>query len=37
MVAWYVRQIKMGRMTLDNVPKRWHDKVEAALKKNAEN
>lgn len=36
MVAWYVRQIKMGRMTLDDVPKRWHDKVKIALEKDAE-
>ena len=33
MVNWYVRQIKMGRMTLDQVPARWHDAVEEALKK----
>lgn len=32
MVAWYVRQIKMERMTLDDVPKRWKAKVENALK-----
>ena len=32
MVAWYVRQIKMKRMTLDDVPKRWKAKVENALK-----
>ena len=25
MVKWYVRQIQMNRMTLDDVPKRWHD------------
>ena len=31
MVAWYVRQIKMKRMTLDDVPKRWKAKVENAL------
>lgn len=31
MVVWYVRQIKMGRMTLDKVPKKWHDKVKAVL------
>ena len=37
MVAWYVRQIKIGRMTLDKVPKRWHDKVKAELEKDAEN
>lgn len=32
MVKWYVRQISMGRMNLEDVPKRWHDKVEEALK-----
>ena len=31
MVKWYVRQITMGRMTLDDVPARWHDQVEKAL------
>ena len=33
MVKWYVRQIKMNRMTLDDVPKRWHDAVAEALSK----
>lgn len=33
MVKWYVRQIQMNRMTLDDVPKRWHDAVAEALKK----
>ena len=32
MVVWYVRQIKMKRMTLDDVPKKWKAKVENALK-----
>ena len=32
MVAWYIRQIKMKRMTLDDVPKKWKAKVENALK-----
>ena len=32
MVKWYVRQIQMNRMALDDVPKRWHDAVEEALK-----
>jgi hypothetical protein len=32
MVKWYVRQITMNRMTLDDVPKRWHDAVAEALK-----
>lgn len=31
MVKWYVRQIKMKRMTLDEVPKKWHDKVAKVL------
>ena len=33
MVKWYVRQITMNRMTLDDVPTRWHDAVAEALKK----
>ena len=33
MVKWYVRQIKMNRMTLEDVPKRWHDAVAEALSK----
>ena len=37
MVTWYVRQIKMKRMTLDKVPKRWRGKVKAELGKDAEN
>lgn len=32
MVKWYVRQIQMNRMTLDDVPPRWHDAVAEALK-----
>ena len=32
MVKWYVRQIKMNRMTLEEVPKRWHDAVAEALR-----
>ena len=31
MVVWYVRQIKMKRMTLDDVPKRWKAKVKNTL------
>ena len=31
MVVWYVRQIKMKRMTLDDVPKKWKEKVKNAL------
>ena len=32
MVKWYVRQITMNRMTLEEVPPRWHDAVAEALK-----
>lgn len=32
MVKWYVRQIQMNRITLDDVPKRWHDAVAEALR-----
>lgn len=31
MVKWYVRQIQMNRMTLEEVPKRWHAAVAEAL------
>lgn len=31
MIKWYVRQIQMNRMKLEEVPKRWHDAVEKAL------
>lgn len=31
MVAIYVRWIKAGRMTLDDVPARWREAVQAAL------
>lgn len=31
MVAIYVRWIKSGKMTLDDVPERWRDAVKAAL------
>lgn len=31
MVKIYVRKIKAGQMTLENVPSRWHDAVESAL------
>ena len=31
MIKWYLRQIQMGRMTLDDVLPRWHDAVEKAL------
>ena len=32
MIKWYLLQINMGRMTLEEVPPRWHDAVEKALK-----
>lgn len=32
MVKWYVRQITMNRMTLEDVQKRWYDAVAEALK-----
>ena len=31
MVAIYVRKIKAGQMTLEQVPTRWRDAVEEAL------
>lgn len=31
MVKFYVLQIKMGRIKLENVPERWKEKVEEAL------
>lgn len=33
MVKWYVRQIQMNRMTLEEVPKKWQDAVSEALSK----
>ena len=35
MVAIYVRWIKVGKMTIDDVPERWRDEVKAALEGNA--
>ena len=32
MVKFYVSRIKDGKMTLDQVPPKWHDKTESALK-----
>ena len=31
MVAFYVLRIERGKMTLDDVPARWREAVEAAL------
>lgn len=33
MVAIYVRRIKSGKMTLEEVPEKWRAKVEAELNK----
>ena len=34
MVAIYVRRIKAGLMTLEDVPERWLEKVRQALEEN---
>ncbi len=31
MVRFYVTQIKLGKITIDDVPARWHDDVAAEL------
>ena len=31
MVKIYVRKIKAGQMTIDDVPSRWREAVEAAM------
>mgnify|MGYP003571258622 CR=1 FL=1 len=31
MVKFYVRQIKAGKMTLEDVPERWREAVREAL------
>lgn len=31
MVKIYIRMIRAGRMTLDDVPERWRDEVAAEL------
>lgn len=31
MVKFYVLQIKMGRIKLEDVPERWRDKVKETL------
>lgn len=31
MVNFYVRRIREGKMTLEDVPARWHDAVKKAL------
>ena len=32
MVKLYAKRIREGKMTLEEVPPRWHDAVEEALK-----
>ena len=34
MVAIYVRRIRAGMMTLEDVPERWREKVRQALEGN---
>ena len=31
MVKFYVDRIRAGKLTLEQVPQRWHDAVEEAL------
>ena len=31
MVKWYVMRITSGKMTLEDVPKKWHEAVKKAL------
>lgn len=31
MVAFYVNRIRAGKMTIDNVPHKWREAVQAAL------
>lgn len=31
MVKFYLLQIKMGKITLDDVPTRWRDKVKTEM------
>ena len=33
MVAFYVRMIKAGKKTLDEVPDKWRDAVQAELER----
>lgn len=37
MVSFYVRRIKAGKMTLDQVPERWREAVREALGDNHNN
>lgn len=36
MVKIYLRKIKNGELTIDDVPKRWKEEVELALKDEAD-
>ena len=36
MVAIYVRWIKAGKMTIDDVPERWREEVRGALEGDAD-
>ncbi|MDY5007922.1 CD1375 family protein [Candidatus Allofournierella merdipullorum] len=36
MVQFYVLQIKLGRLQLENVPERWRAEVESALTREVE-
>lgn len=36
MVQFYVLQIKLGRLKLENVPERWRAEVESALAREVE-
>lgn len=31
MVKYYVMQIRMGKLTIDDVPKKWREAVQKAL------
>lgn len=33
MVNFYVKRIKAGKMSLEDVPQRWHDAVKKELEK----
>ena len=32
MVKFYIMQIQLGKMTIDDVPNKWREAVEAELK-----
>lgn len=33
MIAFYVTRIRLGKMTLEEVPERWREAVKEALKR----